>query len=112
MASIRFERYGLYRVDLNPTRGSEMAKIRPAVIVSRDDFNAALETVVVCPLTSRLRPSWRCRMLVRCQGRPADIAVDHIRSISKGRIVSRIGSLSPVEARNLRQLISDMYGAI
>ncbi len=108
---MRFDRYGVYRADLNPTRGSETAKIRPVVIVSRDELNAALETVVICPLATKLRPAWRCRLRVRCQGKPADIAVDQIRTVSKTRLIAKRGALSAVEVRELRWLISEMYGA-
>ena len=111
MASIRFDRYGLYRADLNPTRGSEIAKVRPVVVISRDELNAALETVVICPLSTRLRPNWRCRLRVSCQGKPADVAVDQIRTVSKTRLVAKLGALTAVEARELRWLISEMYAA-
>jgi mRNA interferase MazF len=108
---MRFDRYGLYRADLNPTRGSGIAKIRPVVVVSRDELNAVLETVVICPLTTKLRPNWRCRLRVRCQGKPADVAVDQIRTVSKARLVAKLGALTAVEARELRWLISEMYAA-
>jgi mRNA interferase MazF len=111
MALTRFERYGIYRADLNPTRGSEINKIRPVVIVSRNELNAVLETVVVCPLTTKLHPTWRCRMQVKCQGRRAELALDQIRTLSKTRLTTRMGALGPDEARELRRLISEMYGA-
>jgi mRNA interferase MazF len=110
MALTRFERFSVYRADLNPTRGSEINKVRPVVIVSRDELNQALETVVVCPLTTRLHPRWRTRLQVVCQGRKAEIAVDQIRTISKTRLLGKMGALSTREARELRQVISEMYG--
>jgi mRNA interferase MazF len=109
MASIAFERYGIYRADLNPTRGSEINKIRPVVIVSRDVLNEVLETVVVCPLTTKLHPRWRSRQQIKCAGKNAEIAVDQIRTISKSRLLSKMGSLSAKEAKELRRLISEMY---
>jgi mRNA interferase MazF len=112
MASTRFERFSIYRADLNPARGSEMAKVRTVVIVSLNELNAALETVVVCPLTTKLRPTWRCRMQVKCQGKSADVAIDQIRSMSKSRLTTKMGSLATNEARELRRLISEMYGAV
>ena len=110
MASTTFERYGIYRVDLNPTRGSEINKIRPVVIVSLDVLNEALETVVVCPLTTKLHPRWRSRLQIKCQGKNAEIAVDQIRTISKLRLRSKMGDLSTRNAGDLRRLISEMYG--
>ena len=90
--------------------GSELKKIRPVVIVSQDLMNAYLETVVVCPLTSNLHRQWRSRINILCANKPAEIAVDQIRTISKQRLKKRIDLLSPTEARQLRQLITEMYG--
>jgi mRNA interferase MazF len=110
MASSTFDRYGIYRADLNPTRGSEINKVRPVVIVSLDVMNAALETVVVCPLTTKLHPRWRSRLQIKCQGKLAEIAIDQIRTISKIRLKTKLGHLASSEARELRRLISEMYG--
>ena len=104
------KRYEVRWVDLDPSRGAEMAKTRPVVIVSLDELNARLQTVTICPITSRLHPVWRCRLPVRCDGRPAEIAVDQIRAVSKTRLGSRIGSLSAEEAAALRRLITEMLG--
>jgi len=110
MASITFERYDIFRADLNPTRGSEINKVRPVVIVSLDVLNETLETVVVCPLTTKLHPRWRSRLQTKCQGKSAEIAVDQIRTISKSRLKSKLGHLSAQDSRELRRLISEMYG--
>jgi len=104
------KRYEVRWADLDPSRGAEMAKTRPVVIVSLDELNARLQTVTVCPITSRLHPAWRCRLPVRCEGRPAEIAVDQIRAVSKTRLGPRIGSLSDDEASSLRRLITEMFG--
>jgi mRNA interferase MazF len=110
MASILFERYAIYRADLDPTEGREINKIRRVVIVSLDVLNKVAETVVACPLTTKLHPRWRSRLQIKCQGRRAEIAVDQIRTLSKSRLRSRMGKLLPAEARELRRLISEMYG--
>jgi mRNA interferase MazF len=104
------KRYEVRWADLDPSRGAEMAKTRPAVIVSLDELNARLQTVTVCPITSQLHPAWRCRLPVRCEGRPAEIAVDQIRAVSKTRLGSRIDALSDDEASSLRRLITEMFG--
>jgi mRNA interferase MazF len=87
-----------------------MAKTRPAVIVSLDVLNRQLSTVTICPLTSRLHPTWRSRVQVKCGGRPAEVAVDQIRTVSKERLGDRIGLLTRTEAATLRRVITDMYG--
>jgi mRNA interferase MazF len=104
------KRYEIRWAILDPTQGAEMAKTRPAVIVSLDVLNQCLQTVTVCPLTTQLHPSWRSRMQVRCGGRSADIAVDQIRTVSKARLGDKISSLKKDEAAALRRLITEMYG--
>lgn len=59
---MRIERYGVYRVNLDPIVGDDIAKVRPAVVVSDDAMNEHLGTVVVCPITSRLHPRWPSRI--------------------------------------------------
>ncbi len=104
------KRYEVRWAILDPSRGAEMAKTRPVVIVSPDELNARLQTVTICPVTSRLHPAWRCRLPVQCAGRAAEIAVDQIRTVSKARLGPRIGSLSDGEAAALRRLITEMFG--
>ena len=104
------ERYAIYFADLNPTLGSEISKVRPVVIVSQDAMNRHLETVLVCPLTSRLHPRWRSRLQICCAGKAVEIAVDQIRTISKKRLQHKIDQLSSSQASQLRRIITEMYG--
>ena len=104
------KRYDICVARLDPVQGSEMGKTRPGVIVSDDLRNQLLQTVVVCPITSQLHPAWRSRLQVRCAGRPAEIAVDQIRVLSRVRLTRKIAQLTAREAEGLRQLISEMYG--
>ncbi len=87
-----------------------MGKTRPGVIVSLDALNSTLPTVVVCPLTSVLRPHWRTRLQIACDGRPADICAEQIRTISKKRLRRKIGTLSTKETEALQELLGQMYG--
>ena len=103
-------RYVIYLADLNPAMGGEIRKVRPVVVVSRNEMNQFLDTVVVCPLTSVLHPRWRGRLAIHCAGEDAEIAVDQIRTISKQRLKKRLGRLSAEESAHLRQLITEMYG--
>ena len=103
-------RYGIYVAVLDPTLGGEIAKTRPVVVISLDAMNRYLDTVVICPLTTRLHPSWRSRLQVSCAGRPAEIAVDQIRAITKLRLRQKLDALSTSDAEKLRQIIVEMYG--
>ena len=103
-------RYAIYFANLNPTVGGEMRRVRPVVVVSQNEMNRFLETVVVCPLTSVLHPEWRARLQIECAGNRAEIAVDQIRTIRKQRLMRQIDRLSAEEAAQLRRIITEMYG--
>ena len=103
-------RYGIYFADLNPTVGGELRKVRPVVVVSQNERNRFLDTVVVRPLTSTLHPQWRSRLQVPCAGKAAEIAVDQIRTVSKQRLRRRLDRLSAEHAAQLRRIITEMYG--
>ena len=107
---MQIKQYEIYYADLNPTVGQELKKIRPVLIVSKNDMNKYSDTVVVCPLTSKVHPRWRSRIQVTCDGEPAEIAVDQIRAISKKRIKEKIDQLTPDDAFQVRRLITEMYG--
>lgn len=104
------ERYGVYLADLDPTPGREIAKTRPVVVISQDGMNRHLDTVVVCPLTTKLHPLWRSRIQIVCARKKAEIALDQIRTLSKERLGKRIDRLDPSTAAHLRHLITEMYG--
>ena len=106
---MKVTRFGIYWADLDPTRGSEIAKLRPVVVISPDSMNRHLETVVACPLTSQLHPAWRSRIQLICDGKPAEIAVDQIRTLSKSRLTRKLDQLGDESARQLRQLIAELY---
>jgi mRNA interferase MazF len=105
-----FNRYDIHWVNLEPVRGSELSKTRPAVIVSLDVLNRVLETVVICPLTTKLHPDWRSRLPVKVAGKNVEVAADQIRAVSKTRLGRKLGSLSAAEADALSCLLGEMYG--
>ena len=110
MKTLTPKRYEIYFADLNPTRGSEISKIRSVVIISDDAMNTYLETVVVCPITSKIHPTWRTRFQITCVDKQAEVAVDQIRTISKTRLKKKIDQLSDDDASQVRRIITEMYG--
>ncbi len=104
------KRYEIRWTSFDPTEGADVAKTSPSVIVSLDELNARLQTVTVCPLTTRIHPAWRTRLGCRVGGKNAEIAVDQIRTVSKSRLGRKLGALSNDEAQTLRRLITEMYG--
>ena len=91
MKALIIKRYEIYFADLNPTIGGEIKKICPVVIISQDEMNIYLDTVVICPLTSKLHPKWRTRLQIKCAGKNAEVAADQIRTISKQGLTKKKG---------------------
>ena len=104
------KRYNIYLANLDPTIGSEIKKTRPVVIASDNTMNKFLDTVVACPLTTKLHLKWRSRIQTICESKRAEIAVDQIRTISKLRLIKKLDKLSQADVTQLRQLITEMYG--
>lgn len=104
------KRYDILMAELDRACGSEIAKTRPVVVVSLDVLNAVLSTVTVCPLTSQLHPEWRSRIQISCAGKPAEIAVDQIRTLGRQRLGRKLDALSEDDAGALRRLLTEMYG--
>jgi mRNA interferase MazF len=107
---VKVNRYEIYYADLNPTIGGELRRIRPVVVVSKSEMNRYLDTVVVCPITTKLHPKWRSRIQTKCVQKIVEIAVDQIRTISKKRLKNKIDKLLSLDAVKLRNLITEMYG--
>lgn len=98
--------YEIYWVNLDPTMGSEINKIRPAVIISPDTSNKYLNTVLVAPLTSTRR-KFPMRVNVEVQGKKGQAALDQIRCIDKGRLFEQLGKLSEMEIRQLKLILKE-----
>lgn len=82
----------VYWVNLDPTMGSEIQKIRPALVVSPDDLNAALPRVIIAPLTSAGQPMG-CRPEVVFQNKGARILLDQLRCVDKVRLGKKMGQI-------------------
>jgi mRNA interferase MazF len=107
---MKIVRYGVYWANLDPVLGAEINKTRPVLVVSDNAMNDHLQTVVACPLTTSIHPTWRSRVQVQVKGKLSEVAVDQIRTLSKQRLYKKIGSISAEEALKIRLLISEMYG--
>ena len=102
------KQFDIYWVNLNPTVGAEMQKIRPCVVVSPDELNQHLSTVVVIPITSTIH-NYPYRVACQVNERNGEIATDQIRTIDKSRLKSRISSLTPDEQSALQNVLRQMF---
>lgn len=100
--------YDIVLVNLDPTIGSEIQKTRPCVIVSPDELNHNLQTIVVSPMTTTLR-SYPTRVELKLNGKTSSIAIDQIRTIDKVRIIKILGKLNKSEIREVKSVIKETF---
>jgi mRNA interferase MazF len=100
----------IWWVDLNPTRGSEINKKRPCVILSVDPINQRRKTVVVVPLSTSPTVRPPLTVAVTCAGRPAVAVIDQVRSTAKERFASRIGVVTVSELEELKESLREILG--
>ena len=105
MAVSRFE---VYLVKLDPTVGSEIQKTRPCVIVSPDEMNRHLRTVILAPLTTKGR-AYPTRITCRFRGKPGQIVLDQLRTFDTTRFVRRLGVLDKAAQAVLLQVLGEMF---
>ena len=101
------KQYEVYWIDLNPTIGAEMQKIRPGVVVSPDELNAHLDTVIIIPITSSIH-GYPYRVRCNLMGRDGEIATDQIRTIDKCRLKKKISKIDESEKSKLQQVLQLM----
>ena len=102
MATI-YTQYDIVVVNLDPTIGSEIKKKRPCLIVSPDEMNRHLATIVVCPITSQSK-KYPTR-----EGQANWIVIDQIRTIDKSRITKSIGNLDEATIEQVKDIIRETY---
>lgn len=86
-------RFDVYLINLDPTVGHEIKKTRPCLIVSPDEMNQHLSTVIIAPMTTKGR-AYPMRVKCRFQGKEGMIVLDQIRSVDKSRLVKHLGTIS------------------
>ena len=108
MVALALSRGDVVLVDLDPTRGGEIRKTRPCVVVSPDELNAHLGTVVVAPLTTGSH-SYPFRVPCRFGGKAGHVVIDQIRTIVRERFVRRLGKLSPATLGHVLTVLQEMF---
>jgi len=106
-ATVRGE---VYLVQLDPTRGSELRKTRPCLVVSPDELSRHLRTVLVAPMTTGGH-AYPWRIGCRFQGRAGLVAVDPLRAVDTDRLVKRLGHLAPSTLASVLAILQEMFAA-
>jgi mRNA interferase MazF len=104
----RVSRGDIFLVALNPTRGSEIRKTRPCVVVSPDELNTHLRTFIVAPLTTGCHP-YPFRVRCRFDDKDGHLVPDQLRAVDRERLVKRLGSLSETTLTDLLSVLQAMF---
>jgi len=102
------ERYEIYLVNLEPTIGREIRKTRPCVVISPDEMNRHIETVIIAPMTTKGQP-YPSRVPCTFQGKRGQIVLDRIRAVDRARLVKRVGKLTAQQSAAVRAVLAAMF---
>ncbi len=100
--------YQIVLINLDPTIGSEMKKTRPCVIISPDEMNKYLQTIVIAPITSSSK-SYPTRVVLRNSKVKGWIVLDQIRTIDRQRVIKLLGALTEREIINVKSIIRETF---
>lgn len=98
----------VYLVNLEPTVGSEVKKNRPCVIVSPDEMNKYIRTIIIAPMTTKVR-SYKSRVAIDFDGKNGQVMLDQIRTIDKQRLIKKLGTLSKKEIKEVLSILQEMF---
>ena len=102
------KRFDVFLVTLDPTVGREIQKTRPCLIISPDEMNQYISTVIVAPMTTKGR-SYPTRVPCQFQGKEGQVVLDQIRTVDKSRLVRKLGRLKREPQRQVLSTLAEMF---
>jgi mRNA interferase MazF len=107
MGMVKMKQYSICLVNLDPTVGHEIRKTRPCVIISPDEMNGFLSTIIIAPMTTKSH-NYPTRIKINFQNKNGWIVLDQIRTIDKARLVKILGKLDTEKIKELKDIINEM----
>jgi mRNA interferase MazF len=101
-------RFDVFLVNLDPTVGSEIQKTRPCVVVSPDEMNRYIATIIIAPMTTKGK-IYPTRIICQFQGKDGQIVLDQIRTIDKTRLVKKLDQISQDEQKSVLDTLAEMF---
>jgi mRNA interferase MazF len=105
---VEITRFDVYLVALDPAEGHEIKKTRPCVVISPDEMNRHIGTVIIAPMTTKGR-SYPSRVDCTFQGRQGQVVLDQVRTVDKTRLVKRLGKLPSVTSNRVLEVLAEMF---
>ena len=109
MAMVAVQRFDVWLVALDPTLGSEIQKTRPCLVISPDEMNHYIATVIVAPMTTKGR-AYPTRIACSFQGKKGQIVLDQIRTVDKVRLVKHLGRISEKTQDQVVEVLQELFG--
>ncbi len=101
-------RFEVYLINLDPSGGSEIEKTRPCLVISPDEMNHYIKTVIVAPMTTKGR-SYPTRVKCQFKGREGQIALDQIRTVDNNRLIRKLGRIEKRTADKVLTILNEMF---
>jgi mRNA interferase MazF len=101
-------RFDVYLINLDPTVGSEIKKTRPCLVVSPDEINHNIRTVIVAPMTTQGQP-YPTRVSCRFKGKDGQVVLDQIRTVDRSRLIKRLGKIDDQTAAAVLDVLQEMF---
>ena len=101
-------RFDIFLISLDPTKGSEIKKTRPCVVISPDEMNRNIRTVIVAPMTSSKR-NYPTRVNLMFQNKSGQIVLDQIRTVDQQRLIKKLGSISSSTQTKVLQILQELF---
>lgn len=102
------KRFDVFLINLDPTVGHEIKKTRPCVVISPDEMNSFISTVIVAPMTTKNR-RYPTRVGCKFKGKHAEIVLDQIRTVDKERLVKHLGIIEAPARRKTLAVLQEMF---
>ncbi|MDT7777703.1 MAG: mRNA interferase MazF [Acidobacteriota bacterium] len=102
------KRFDVYLINLDPPIGSEIQKTRPCLVISPDEMNRFIKTVIVVPMTTK-GTTYPTRVGCKFQGRQGQVVLDQIRTVDKTRLVRRLGKVNQQTRAEVLSVLTEMF---
>jgi mRNA interferase MazF len=102
------KRFEVHLINLDPTIGREIKKTRPCLVISPNEMNEHIATVIVAPMTTKGR-AYPTRVSCKFQGKEGQIVLDQIRTVDKTRVVKKLGQIDSATQKVVLALLSEMF---
>jgi mRNA interferase MazF len=109
MGVVKVKRFDVFLVNLDPTVGAEIQKSRPCVVISPDEMNRNIATVIIAPMTTLVRANYPTRIPCAFEGKNGQIVLDQLRTVDKSRLIKQLGRINGKEQENVLSALHELF---